>query len=233
VQQLRQRLAAEQIRLKLREVKDAHAELDRQAEAKERERQQQAEQKAASERLAVRERENAQRLADDKRREHERREAAEQQLRQRRREIIQGIKHHVVEQWVAPIFGRSDLKARALKDIEHELTPLPVEDLPRAELVLIAEGIRDRLYREAVEAERRSHEQAARRQRLVQHGCDYAARELREAAGIPLADIWKIEKHVREELAAVEGNETAADIEDWVDEILEAEGILWDDEDDE
>ena len=233
VQQLRQRLAAERIKLQLREVEDAHAERDRQAEAKECERQQQAEQRAIAERMAERDRENAQRLAEDKRKERERREAAEQQLRQRRREIIQGVKQQVVEQWVAPIFGRSDLKAHALKDIERELTALPVEDLPRAELVLIAEGIRDRHYREAVEVERRSQERAARRQRLIDHGCHYAARELREAEGILLTDSWKIERQVRDELAGVEGDETTDDIEEWVDEILEDEGIVWDDEDDE
>jgi len=231
VQQLRQRLAAERIKLQLREVEDAHAERDQQAEAKERERQQLVEQKAHAERLAARDRENAQRLAEDKRRERERREAAESQLRQRRREIIQSVKHQVMEQWIAPIFGRSDLKARALQDIERELAALAVEELPLAELVLIAEGIRDPLYREAVEAERRSHERSERRQRLIQHGCDYAARELLEAEGIPLADIWKIGRLVRDELASVEGDETTDDIEDWVDEILEAEGIVWDDDD--
>src|SRR5258708_38916905 len=41
VHQLRQRLAAERLRLQLREVEDAHAERDRLGEAKERERQQQ------------------------------------------------------------------------------------------------------------------------------------------------------------------------------------------------
>ncbi len=231
VHQLRQQLAAERIRLQLREVEDAHAERDRQAEAKERERQQQAEQKAAAERLAARDRVNAQRLADDKRREHERRDAAENQLRQRRREIIQSVKHQVMEQWFAPILGRADLKARALQDIERELNALPVEDLPRTELVLIAEGVRDRIYRTAMDAEHISQEREARRQRLIQHGSDYAARELREAEAIPLTDIWKIERRVREELAGIEGDETAADIEDWVNEILDDEGIVWDDDD--
>jgi hypothetical protein len=156
---------------------------------------------------------------------------AENQLRQRRREIIQGVKYHVVEQLVAPIFGRSDLKARALQDIERALTALPVEELPRAELVLIAEGIRDRLYRATLEAEQRSQEQAARRQRLIEHGCDYAGRELREVEGLSLTEVWKIEKRVRGELAAAEGTETTEAIEDWVEVILDAAGIEWDDED--
>jgi hypothetical protein len=231
VHQLRQRLAAERTRLQLREVEEAHAELDHRAEAKEHERQLQAEQKANAERMADRDRENDQRVAEHKRKERERREAAENQRQKSRREIIQSVKQPVVEQWVAPIFGRSDLKARALKDIERELTALPVEELPRAELVLIAEGIRDRLYREAVQAEQRSQEQAARRQRLIQHGCDYAGRELRGVEGLSLTEVWKIERHVRDELAAVGGTETTERIEDWVDEILEAEGLEWDEED--
>src|SRR5882672_3980434 len=48
VHQLKQRLATERIRLQLREVEEAHAELDRRVEAKARERQQQAEEKAAA-----------------------------------------------------------------------------------------------------------------------------------------------------------------------------------------
>ena len=231
VQHLRQQVTAGRLRLQLREVEDAQAERDRLGEAKERERQQQAEQKAAAERMAARDRENAQRLAEDKRRERERREAAENQLRQRRREIIQAVKHQVVERWVAPILGRADLKARALQDIERELAELPVEELPHGELVLIAEGVRDRIYRAALDAERVSQERAARRQQLIQHGCDYASTELREAEGIPLTEIWTIERRVREELTGIEGDETAADIEDWVDEILDDEGIVWDDDD--
>ncbi len=118
-----------------------------------------------AERMAERDRENVQRLADDKRRERERRDAIESQRHGRRREIIQSVKHQVLEQWFAPILGRPDLKARALQDIERELTALPVEELPRAELVLIAEGVRDCLYREALEAGQRSQERATRRQR--------------------------------------------------------------------
>ena len=231
VHQLRQRLATERTRLELREVEDVHAEFDRRAEAKERGRQQQMEQKAIAERMAERDRENAQRLAEDKRKERERREAVENQRQKRRREIIQSVKHQVVEQWFPPILGRPDLKAQVLKDIERELAALPVEDLPRAELVLIAEGIRDRLYRGAVDAMRRSQEQATRRQRHIQHGCDYAGRELRETEGLSLTEIWKIESRVRDDLAAVEGDETTADIEDWVDEILEDEGIGFEDDD--
>jgi hypothetical protein len=232
VHQLRQRLAAERTRLQLREVEDAHAELDRRAEAKERERQQQAEQKAIAERMAKMDRENAQRVAEDKRREREGREAAESQSLRRCREIIQSVKQEVVEHWFAPVLGRSDLKARALQDIERKLTALPVVDLPRAELVLIAEAIRDGIYREVVENEQRSREEAARRQGLIEHGCNHAARELRQAEGLRITEVWAIERRVREELEAAEADETTDDIEDWVDDILEDEGVEWDEDDD-
>ena len=231
VQQLRQQVAAERLRLELRAVQDAHAERDQQAASKERERQQQAEQKAVTERMAARDRENAQRLTEDRYRERERREAAENRLRQRRREIIQIVKDQVVGRWIPPIANRSDLKARALHEIESDLSQLPVEDLPHVELVVIAEGIRDSTYREAVEAERSSRERAARRQRLIQQGLDYAARELREVEGLPITDRWRIEGLVREELAGIQGDETTAEIEDWVDEILDNEGVVWGDSD--
>src|SRR5215472_4036139 len=58
VHQLKQRLATERIRLQLREVEAAHAELDRRIEAKARERQEQAELKATTERLAAQDRED-------------------------------------------------------------------------------------------------------------------------------------------------------------------------------
>jgi hypothetical protein len=232
VHQLKQRLATERIRLQLREVEEAHAELDRRTEAKARERQEQAEQKATVERLAARDRENGIRAADEQQRQRESREALQAERQRRRREIIQSVKQQVVEQWFFPVLNRSDLKARILRDIETELASLPVADMPRVELVLIAEGIRDRLSRGVVQAEQSSRDQAAKRQRLIEHGCSYAARELRETDGLPITAIWQIEKRVREELGAVQGDETTGDIENWVDDVLDNEGVAWDDEDD-
>src|SRR5258708_10236199 len=124
VHQLGQRLAAERIRLQLREVEDAHSELDRRAESKERERQQQAEQKAMTERMAERDRENAQRLAEDNRREREHRDAVARERTGHRREVIQSVKHQVVEPRLAPIVRRSALKARAMQGIARAPTPL-------------------------------------------------------------------------------------------------------------
>jgi hypothetical protein len=232
VQHLGQRLAAERIGLQLREVEEARDELDRRREAKERERQQQAEQKASAERMAARDRENAQKLAEENRQAREHREAAERQRQRQRREIIQSIKDQVLERWFAPVHGRSDLKAHALQEIEGKLSVRPVEDLPRSELVLIAEAVRDAVYRPAVQAEQHSRDMAARRQGLIEHGCSYAGRELRRADGLKITEVWQIERRVREELATVEGDETTGEIEDWVDDILDDEGIGWDEDDD-
>jgi hypothetical protein len=231
VRHLGQRLAAERIGLQLREVEEARDELDRRKEAKELERQQQAEQKSSAERMATRDRENAQRLAAENQRVCEHREAAERQRQRQRRDIIQNVKDQVLERWFAPIHGRSDLKARALQEIESKLSVLPVEDLPRSELILIAEAVRDAVYHPAVQAEQQSRDMAARRQGLIEHGCSYAGRELRRAEGLKITEVWQIERRVREELATVEGDETTAEIEDWVDDILDDEGIGWDEDD--
>jgi hypothetical protein len=229
--QLAKRLSAERIRLQLREVEEAHAELDRRAQAKERERQQQVEQQALARRTAERDRENARRLADENRREKERRDTAESQQRARRRDILQEVKRRVMETWIAPIIGRPDLKARALQEIGRELGALAVDEVPMEELVLIAEAIRDRIYREPVQAERDARERADRRQGLLDHGCGYASRALRQVEGLSFSEKFSIEKRVRDDLAEIEGHETTGEIEDWVDEILEAEGLGWDEDD--
>ncbi len=47
----------------------------------------------------------------------------------------------------------SELAAQALREIEHKLLTLPMHELSRRELLQIAEGIRDRLFRPVLEAE--------------------------------------------------------------------------------
>jgi hypothetical protein len=47
--------------------------------------------------------------------------------------------------------------------IDQELSSLPVDQLPRAELVTIAEGIRDRIYRPVMQAQQRAREEEERR----------------------------------------------------------------------
>ncbi|MGH6888561.1 MAG: hypothetical protein ACREHF_05115 [Rhizomicrobium sp.] len=232
VRQLGQRLAAERIRLQLREVEDAHSELDHRTESKKQERDRLAREQIEAAQASERERIADQRRAEASRRERAEREAQEQAARQRRREAIQNVKRQVVDFWWPDVVARSDLKSRVLKEIEIGLEPLPVEDLPQSELVLIAEGIRERLYAAAKSAEQNAQRSAARRNGLIAYGTDYAARELRAVDGLPLSDIWRIEQQVRSDLATIDGSETRIDIEDRVEAIFEEEGIGLDEDDD-
>jgi hypothetical protein len=56
----------------------------------------------------------------------------------------------------------SATKAQALVAIDQELSRLPVDQLPRTELVTIAEGIRDRIYRPVIQAQQRAREEEER-----------------------------------------------------------------------
>src|SRR5713101_2673509 len=97
--------------------------------------------------------------------------AQERRARQRRAQI-QSVKEETVG------FGPSqhptipaEVRAEALQEIERKLSALPhVDELPRRELVQIAEGIRDRLFRPVLEAQEATRQRAradeeARRQR--------------------------------------------------------------------
>ncbi len=77
--------------------------------------------------------------------------------------MIQSVKNEVIGSWRS--LGHtipSETKAQALMAIERELSRLPVDQLPRSELVTMAEGIRDRYYRPVIHAEQRAREQAER-----------------------------------------------------------------------
>ena len=125
-----------------------------------------------------------------------RREAAERRARQRRA-LIQSVKEETVG------YGSSqyptipaEVKAEALLEIERKLSALPhIDELPRRELVQIAEGIRDRLFRPVLEAQEavrqraradedearqraRAEEEARRRAKVEEE----AARQQTEAA---------------------------------------------------
>src|SRR5712692_9785390 len=97
-----------------------------------------------------------------------RRAEAERRARQRR-ELIQSVKEETVGRWPwqHPTIS-AEVKAEALQEIERKLARLPLDELPRHEVVQIAEGVRDRLVRpvlEAQEAARRraqAEEEAAR-----------------------------------------------------------------------
>ena len=83
------------------------------------------------------------------------------------------MKRQVLDWWWPDVTARTELNSRALAAIEKGLAPLPVEDLPHAELVIIAEGIRDQLYREAKATEQTAQRSASRRRDLIAFGKDY------------------------------------------------------------
>ena len=228
VRQLKQRLETERLRLQLREVEEAHAEFDRHAQAKERARAQAQDQAAAQARTTVKDPEETARRSADTAEKVQRREAAERERRERRRAAIQEVKRQTIDDWFLRFLVASDLKARMLKAIERELSELPVEELPVAELVQIAEGIRDRLHRDAKQIEAETRQQEIERQRLIRHGVDCAHRELDDVDGLDFVERMRIEARVKRELETLEGDESDADIEDMVADLIEEEGVLWD-----
>jgi len=238
VRQLDQQIAAEQRRLKLRELREAHEDMDRRTLARQQERHRVIEQQEEAARTIERERVSARQREEQARQVRERGADADQQRQRQRRERIQEVKRGVVERWAYGASISSSLKAQVLQEIERALFPLPVDDLPLDELVKIAEGVRDELHGKALRTEqhtqRKAQERAQRRQRLQQHGLDYARRALNDVDSLDVLESWRIEQSVRQELQEeIEGDESNADIEAWVEEILEREGIGYDDDDEE
>lgn len=230
LRQLQQRLAAERVRLQLREVEDAHAELDRKAQAKANEQQRLRELEAEQERSKAYARDEARRQAAEAVRAAERREAEKRERQEKRRSVIQDVKRQVVDCWFGGFNLPPDFKPRVCLAIEREFQTLAIDEIPLPELVRLAEGIRDRMHRD----EKAKAEQAARlsqqRQRLIQHGTAYAARKLRAIGDLSLSDTWRIERAVKADLESVTGTESPADIEDHVEEVLEQNG-LWSEDD--
>jgi len=249
VHHVRQQVESEELKLRLRQVQDAHKALDAAEEARRRRAQEKTEKEAARRR----EEDLARRRAELEAEQRRRREEAEAIGQQRRREIIQGVKDTVVGGWWKVGYTiPPDVKARAFEEIETRLAALPVDELPRSELIQIAEGVRDRLYRPTLdaqdEAERREHEVRCRekeqrraaqekewqetlerlvregkKQKLLERGVQYASDELK-AEDLPLSEELEIEGRVREELQAqLTGAEAWPRVRDVVDEILDEE----------
>jgi len=227
---LENRLAAERLKLQLRGVETAHEELDERAEAKAKQRERQAEESLRATQLAERERLEAERRNRQVQIERERREKAQRERQEQRRAIIQRVKREATELWWPNVADRTSLKGDVLAEIETALSALAVEELPLDELVLIAQGIRDKRTREAERMEEAANELAARRTRLIQHGTDYADRELVAIEGLSALDKWSIRDRIKSELSGIQGNETTGQIEDLVDDVLEAEGLGLDDD---
>jgi hypothetical protein len=230
LRQLQQRLAAERVRLQLREVEDAHAELDRTGEAKASERRRIREQETEQARAKERAREEARRSQEESARQAERREAEKRERQEKRRNVIQEVKRQVVDCWFAGFGIPSDFKPRVCLAIERELQLLAIEEIPLPELVRLAEGIRERMRRDEKAKAEQSNRLAQSRQRLIQHGVAYAQRELRDVDGLSFTDNWRIESAVKSDLESIAGSESLAEIEDRVEQIFEDHGLGCEDE---
>jgi len=188
--------------------------------------------------------------AHEKRRQDEAAEAR----RQKRRQVIQRVKERVVGQWRSAGYTiPAETKARALTDIERELSALPVDELPEWELVQLAEGVRDQRYgpvmrahddaqaledqrrREAQEASRRVAERQANEARerqqadaraaaLVQYGSDFAYEALQDVGDLDEQEQQRLLQRVERELAdQLTGGESKRDVQGLVDTILDEE----------
>ena len=146
-----------------------------------------------------------------------------------RRGVIQSVKDKAIGSWWQP--GHtipSEVKAQALVAIEQELARLPVDQLPRSELVTIAEGIRDRIYRpvlqtqqRAQEAEDRKRNQARQRTTLIASGAAHANQILRQQQDLDGWTRLDLEHKVKRALEQeIDGSESETDLQAHVDDLL-------------
>jgi len=232
VTKMRQQVAAEKLRLTLREIRQAHGDLDareeirRNASSEQQAREAQARAAAEREREAVRMRTALDAAA--------RREAEEAKERRKaaRRALIQQVKVKVVDEWWGKIGISSELKAQILQAIESTLAPLAVDGLPQAELLQIAAGVRDRLKNQAVATQNAAAALVQQQKALQQYGLEYARSALRDVEGLDWSERWRIEALIQEELKELTGDESRIEVKAWVDEILEGEGFEDVDQDD-
>ena len=142
---------------------------------------------------------------------------------------IQSVKEEVLGSgWSAGHTIPSETKAQALVAIDQELSRLPVDQLPRAELVTIAEGIRDRIYRPLLQVQQRAQEeeerrrhQARQRTTLIAAGVTYANQALRQQHELDSWTRLDLEQKVKRALElAIDGSESEADLPALVDNLL-------------
>jgi hypothetical protein len=174
-------------------------------------------------------REAARRLAHQEAQAREWHELAQRAARERRRAIIQRVKDRAIGTWSPPGYViPAEAEAQALKAVEAELGRLPVEELPEAELMTLAEGMRDRIYQPVMRAQDQAREEKERRQRrradLIETALAHANRTLAEADGL---DTWSrfrlIQKVQRALVDGITGNESERDVCAQVDPILAPE----------
>jgi hypothetical protein len=232
VRQMRQSVAAEKLRLQLREIRGAHNELDAREETRRRAASEQQSREAQA-RLAVeREREVARQQAQRDEQARQRIEESKQQFAAKRREIIQDVKNTVVNQWFGGWDVSAALKAQMLQAVEAALATLPVQELPKAELLQIAQVARDHLHARAKNYQRKAEALANNRQSLQRYGIEYAEQELTNTEGLELATRLRIESIIKLELQEITGQESRVEIKAWVDRVLDDEGLGFADEED-
>src|SRR5713101_4814394 len=144
--------------------------------------------------------------------------------------MIQSVKDEVIGSWWSPGHTiQSETKAQALVSIDQELSSLPVDQPPRAELVTIAEGIRDRIYRPVIQAQQRAREEEERRRQqarqrttLIAAGGTYVNQALRQQQHA--LESWArldLEQKVKRALEqAIDGSESEADMRALVDNLV-------------
>ena len=146
-----------------------------------------------------------------------------------RRLAIQSTKDAVIASWwLSGHTIPAETKAQALAAIERELSGLPADELPRSELVTIAEGIRDRIYRPVIAAQKREGEDAERqrvqaRQRpaLIAGGVAHGTRVLQQAQNLEGWARLDLQQQVKRALEQeLDGSESAGEVRACVDEIL-------------
>ena len=136
--------------------------------------------------------------------------------------MIQSVKEEVIGSWWSP--GHtipSETKAQALVAIDQGLSRLPVDQLPRTELVTIAEGIRDPIYRPVIQEEERRRQHARQRTTLIAAGVTYANRALRQRHDLDSWTRLDLEQKVKRAIEqAIDGSESEVDMRALVDSLV-------------
>jgi hypothetical protein len=143
--------------------------------------------------------------------------------------MIQSVKDEVIGSWWSPGHTiTSEAKAEALVAIDQELARLPVDQLPRAELVTIAEGTRERIYRPVIQAQQRAREEEERRRQqarqrttLIIAGVTHASQALRQRHDLASWTRLDLEQKVKRAIEqAIDGSESEVDMRALVDSLV-------------
>jgi hypothetical protein len=173
--QLEREVAAEQARWRLRQVQAQHHELDEREAASVKSKQEEVDQA----RREAQEQEQLRLKTEQQTKERRWRELEAEVRARHRRQLVQGVKNEVLDGW-GGLRALSDslhgipreVRAQALKEIERELSELPGDELPRSELVEIAEGVRDRVYRPWLQQREETQRREVSRQELIRQGVE-------------------------------------------------------------